>query len=73
MKGNQKFSAFTTTPDDKYLVSAGTTKDEEKGLNETTIYSYRSKGMGVLKKMDEFKIKTHWEDGKLNSDIFRGF
>lgn len=62
---NQKFSAFTTTPDDKYLVSCGTTKDESKGLNETTIYSYKSKKGGVLVKMDEFKIKTHWEQGKL--------
>ena len=59
---NQKFSTFISSPDEKYLVVAGTTKDESTGLNQTTLYSYKSARGGVLKKVEEFVIKTHWAE-----------
>jgi len=40
-------------------VVSGTTK-ETSGKNETVLYSYKSAKGGVLKKVEEFVIKTHW-------------
>lgn len=40
---------------------SGTVK-ENSGKNESTLYSYSAAKGGVLKKVEEFKIKTHWTD-----------
>jgi hypothetical protein len=43
------------------MLVSGTTK-EASGKNQSTIYSYAAAKGGVLKKVEEFKIKTHWLD-----------
>jgi hypothetical protein len=58
---NQNFSTFITSPDEKFLVASGTVK-EPSGKNESTLYTYAAAKGGVLKKVEEFKIKTHWTD-----------